>query len=75
MKIVSINMVIELNNLLKEENVKIHLRDACGKQSLWIEKLNSDTITQKAYDIITEYFKKEKFNVFFSDDKIHFWVE
>ena len=74
MKIVSINMIIDLNKLLSNENVKVHLRDACGKQSLWLEKLGTDEISQNAYDIIEDYFKKEKYKLIFSDDRINFWV-
>ena len=75
MKIVSINMIIDLNKLLSNENVKVHLRDACGKQSLWLEKLGTDEISQNAYDMIEDYFKKEKYKLIFSDDRINFWVE
>lgn len=75
MKIVSINMIIDLNKLLSNENVKVHLRDACGKQSLWLEKLGTDEISQNVYNIIDDYFKKENFKLIFSDDRINFWVE
>ena len=75
MKIVSINMIIDLNKLLSNENVKVHLRDACGKQSLWLEKLGTDEISQNTYDIIEDYFKKENFKLIFSDDRVNFWVE
>ena len=75
MKIVSINMIIDLNKLLSNENVKVHLRDACGKQSLWLEKLGTDEISQNTYDIIEDYFKEENFKLIFSDDRVNFWVE
>lgn len=75
MKIVSINIIIDLNKLLSNENVKVHLRDACGKQSLWIEKLGIDEIPQNAYDIVRDYFEKENFKIIFCDDRINFWVE
>ena len=75
MKIVSINMIIDLNKLLSNENVKVHLRDACGKQSLWFEKLGTDEISQNTYDIIEDYFKEENFKLIFSDDRVNFWVE
>ena len=75
MNIVSINMIIEINKLLINENAKVHLRDACGKQSMWIEKINTDIISQKAYNIVVDYFEKEGFGLVFSDDKINFWVK
>ena len=75
MNIVSINMVVDLNKLLQDENVKVHLRDACGKQSLWVQNLSENMISEKAYNVITNYFANEKFKLTFSDDKINFWVE
>ncbi len=75
MMVVSINVIIDLNKLLSKENVKVHLRDTCGKQSLWLEKIAIDEISPKAYDIIKDYFKKENFKLVFCDDRINFWVE
>ena len=38
---ISFNDIIELNGILKDQGLhfRIHLRDACGKQSCWIEPL------------------------------------
>ena len=40
---ISFNDIIELNGLLKDQGLhfRIHLRDACGKQSCWIEPLGN----------------------------------
>ncbi len=75
MKIVSLNMIVELNKLLSSENAKIHLRDACGCQSLWIESTSKDTISNKAYDIINDFFKKERMTPVFNDNRIDFHIE
>ena len=74
MNTIGINKIVDLNKLLKEENVKVHLRDACGKQSLWIENFSEKEISGKAYEIINMFFENEKLALIFSDDKINFWI-
>lgn len=43
MNYITFNEIIEVNGLLEEKglNFKVHLRDACGKQSCWIEPLGN----------------------------------
>ena len=43
MNYITFNEMIEVNGLLEEKglNFKVHLRDACGKQSCWIEPLGN----------------------------------
>jgi len=75
-KIISISNIVELNGLLKDKNfaLKIHLRDACGRQSLWIEALDGQTVSDEGYEFLEKYFQKEGFMLTFSEDKINFWV-
>ena len=39
MKIVTFDHIIEINKLLKDYNIKISLKDACGKQSMEIKNI------------------------------------
>lgn len=75
MNYISINKIIDLNKLLAEENAKVHLRDACGKQSLWIESLSGNEISEKAYEIINDFFENERLKLIFGNDKINFWID
>lgn len=77
-KIVSIQEIIQINNWLKERNypVKLHLRDACGAQSMWLESLNSaeQDLIEKAAKALEEYFTAQGFSIFFSEDKKNLWI-
>ena len=76
--IVSIHTIIELNQIFQEKNlaIKIHLRDACGTQSMWLEKLESctDEMFLKAIGEITDYFVKQNITLHFSDDQMQFHI-
>lgn len=79
MKYISIAEVLTLNQKIKEVDLpyKIHLRDACGKQSLWIEFLNEDNNDhnrQMLEDLLKEYFNILHFTIEFSEDRINFWI-
>lgn len=74
MTIVSLNIIIELNKILKEKDIKIHIKDACGAQCMWIEPLNNQEIGEEVYDFLKDYFKKERMELKYSPDKITFWV-
>ena len=43
MAIITFNEIIEVNGILEQKhlNFKLHLRDACGAQALWIEPLGN----------------------------------
>ena len=43
MTIITFNEIIEVNGILEQKhlNFKLHLRDACGAQALWIEPLET----------------------------------
>ena len=80
MKYISIKEILELNDLLQNKgiNCKIHLRDACGKQSCWIEFFDSKNEAKQndnLYNELENYFSKKRFNVIFDDDKVNFWIE
>lgn len=80
MKVIGFNEIIDLNHQLAEEklNFKIHLRDACGKQSLWIEPLGQcacDGKYDKLYEFLENYFDKLRYQITFDDDKLNFWIQ
>ncbi|MTK09031.1 MAG: hypothetical protein F8N38_18365 [Hungatella sp.] len=79
MKIVSIHEILECNQLLKESGLefKLHLRDACGKQSCFVESLSESNGTaeyQALYEILEAYFKKLRFQLEYNEDKTNFWM-
>ncbi len=82
MKYISIAEVLTLNQRIKEANLpyQIHLRDACGKQSLWIEYLEVETDgknenkKQILEDLLKDYFLSLHFTIEFSEDRINFWI-
>ncbi len=75
MCIIGINEIINLNKLLEDKNAKVHLRDACGKQSLWIEALNSALLADGVYETINSFFSQKKVKLIYADDKINFWID
>ncbi len=78
MPIISITTLLNLNQELNELSLpfKIHLRDACGKQSFWIEAME-DSIHNSQYDslytTLEQFFHKERITLQYSDDKMSFW--
>lgn len=79
MPIVSITMIIKINKLLQEKGLpyKIHLSDACGRQSMWIEMPDDDkSLEQSAefYKTIEDYFSKHRMQLKYSPDRHTFWV-
>lgn len=79
MAIISINQLLQLNQNIKEQQIpfKIHLRDACGKQSLWIEALNTSPEQSQydnLYELLEDFTKTERITIQYSDDKKSFWV-
>ena len=60
MNYITFNEMIEVNGLLEEKglNFKVHLRDACGKQSCWIEPLGNCACEgryEEMYQVVEEY--------------------
>ena len=80
MNIVSFNQIIELNHLIEKKDLqfKVHIRDACGAQSFYIEQLgesNSIQINEELYKIIDDYFKNNKMTVIYYENKHDFTVK
>ncbi len=77
MKIVSITSIIQLNKLLEERKlgVKIHLKDACGKQSMWIEALEGTSASDEVYQLIDSFFQAERMTTEYSLDRMTFWIK
>ena len=71
MKIVTFDHIIEINKLLKDYNIKISLKDACGKQSMEIKKIESDSeeINEDIYKIIENKFNEFNINIEYSINK------
>ncbi|WP_310604373.1 RDAC family protein [Anaerosporobacter sp.] len=79
MKIISFNEIIDLNHKLEEKELhfKIHLRDACGRQSMWIEPLGNCACEGKYEDLYREldsYFKENGFVIEYSEDRLNIWI-
>ena len=70
--------IIQLNEILNEGGIpaKIHLSDACGGTSMWIEELNGfkEENGTTLYQIIKEYFDSRYTNIKFSEDQNSFWT-
>ena len=71
MKIVTFDHIIEINKLLKDYNIKLSLRDACGKQSMEIKKIENDLkeINEDIYKIIKDKFKEFNIDIEYSINK------
>ena len=68
MNIISINKIVELNKLLLENGmkIKIHISDACGKQSMWIEPLDSQLVEENVYAYLENFFEKERVKLIYT---------
>lgn len=79
MKIISISELLECNDFIREMGLdfRLHLRDACGKQSCWIESLSRENgkeqheMLRKA---IEEFFSRLKLKLEYGEDKMNFWL-
>jgi len=79
MQIVSINMILELNELLRDKGLmfQVHLRDACGRQSMWAEALDSHAFENSGrlfYQELEAYFSRHKMGISYAPDRITFWI-
>lgn len=71
-EIKGINQLLDKVNL----NYKIHLSDACGSQSMWIESLNGAPEPQtnpELYLVIDAFFKELGIDLTYTWDKKSFW--
>ena len=77
MNYITFNEIIEVNGLLEEKglNFKVHLRDACGKQSCWIEPLGNCACEgryEEMYQVVEEYFRRKGQKITFDETKLNF---
>ena len=77
MNYITFNEMIEVNGLLEEKglNFKVHLRDACGKQSCWIEPLGNCACEgryEEMYQVVEEYFRSKGQKIEFDETKLNF---
>ncbi|MBC3804212.1 hypothetical protein GH808_07155 [Acetobacterium fimetarium] len=78
--VITWNEIIELNDRVRENNLdyKIHLSDACGGQSMWIESLKADNSFEDLdvlNKLIEDYFTEIKAEIVYSWDKKSFWMK
>lgn len=78
-KIVTFQEVIELNQLLEEKglNFKLHLKDACGCQSFWMEPLSNCSCEGRYDDMmreVTKYFLNKGISIQFLENQMQFMV-
>lgn len=76
--IISWDNISEVNRRIKAQDLayKVHLSDACGGQSMWIEsmdKANRFDNLDELNDLIKAYFSEIHADVEFSWDKKSFW--
>lgn len=76
MNYITFNEIIEVNGLLEEKglNFKVHLRDACGKQSCWIEPLGNCACEgryEEMYQVVEEYFRRKGQKITFDETKLN----
>ena len=79
MNYITFNEIIEVNGLLEENglNFKVYLRDACGKQSCWIEPLGNCACEgryEEMYQVVEEYFRSKGQKIEFDETKLNFFV-
>ncbi len=76
-KTVSIRDVVEVNSLLSDKGIqaKVHLRDACGSQSLWIEDLGGSGVPSDASKIIADFFSQRRIPLEFDESGTNFWAK
>ncbi len=76
MKIITFDHIIEINKLLKEYNFRISLKDACGKQSMELKKIeeNDIDVDDHVYRIIEQKFKEFGINIEYSINKKYITV-
>lgn len=79
MKIVSITEILQCNEWIKSKGLefKIHVRDACGKQSCWIEVFQETTSSaqwEELYKTLEEFFGRLRFKIEYGEDKTNFWL-
>lgn len=72
--------IVELNKRFEQQRIPyiVHLRDACGRQSAWLEAKKADeggAGAAEARRCISEYFCKPGLCVHFDSASLSFWLE
>ena len=76
---ISFNDIIELNGILKNQGLhfRIHLRDACGKQSCWIEPLGNCACEghfDEMYQVLEDFFAGKGASIEYDESRLNFWI-
>ena len=78
MMIVTWDNIKEMNDQIGKDNLdyKVHLSDACSGQCMWLEDLKHEGFTQneRLEGLLRDYFKAEKSEIVFSENKKSFWT-
>lgn len=93
MKIAAITDIVEVNKALVEQGIpcKVHLRDACGRQTMWLEltgnesskannkfsdKNSDDPSLAKVHDVVAKLFQDRGLPIEFDPTEgVNFWVK
>ncbi|ERI99366.1 hypothetical protein LJB68_05680 [bacterium 210820-DFI.6.52] len=81
MNIISLTDILDCNHLLEERGLafRVHLRDACGKQSCWIEPLGECACSGRFEEMrrtVEAFFAARRFRITYGDEeKLTFWVD
>lgn len=77
--IIIYNDIIEINQILTEHGLsfKLHMRDACGSQSFWVEPM-SNCSTEGRYEemqkTIKDYFARKNIEIQFLSNPLEFMI-
>lgn len=78
MSVISIQQVIGANQLMGKRGLpfKVHLSDACGRQSCWLEELADASAAdlKAAHAALLSFFSERRIELGFSDDGMRFWA-
>lgn len=71
---IGINTIVECNQYLQQNGhkCKIHLKDGCNTQYMWLELLE-DSLSNDLTKAIIDFFATKRVTLSFSEDKLSFW--
>ncbi|WMJ23091.1 hypothetical protein RBG61_00070 [Paludicola sp. MB14-C6] len=71
---IGINTIVECNQYLKSNGLacKVHLKDGCNSQYMWIE-LFDEPISEQLTKAISDFFSSKGIQLTFSEDSKSFW--
>lgn len=78
--IVIYNDIIEINHKLEEQGLsfKLHMRDACGNQSFWVEPLSNCACEGRYEEMqktILDYFAQKRVEIQFLNSQLEFTIK